>query len=130
MRSWPLFAKIILHERSALLVEDTRNNLGGVVQSFIFGNIIERSAGAGLDVIRAKNKTRNSRKHDRPGAHGAWFNSYIKRAFGKVARFERSTRRGNGHHFGVGGRILQLLGKIMAFRDYPIIPNDDATNRD
>ena len=54
--------KIALHERCALPVQHAADGVDLMIQARVFGNVIERSARAGLGIVGAEDKLRNARE--------------------------------------------------------------------
>lgn len=121
--------KILLHEGGAFVVEDAADGVDLMIQPLVFRDRVERAAGAGFNIIRTENESRNAGEDDRTGTHRARLDRHIECGVNQVSAFERSAGGGDCHHFGVGRCVFHLLGQVVSLRNDAILLDDHAADR-
>ena len=74
----PTLSKKIPDQVSALVREDTANDVGVVIETLIFTEVVKRSGGSPLGVVGAENHTGHAGVNDRSHAHDAGFDANIE----------------------------------------------------
>jgi hypothetical protein len=125
----PLFLEKTAENLAAGRRQNAADALDTMIQTRIVQQVKQRIDRAGLRIGCPINDHRDSGLKDRAGAHRAWFERHIERAAVETPRLTRFGRLGNGDHFGVCRRIVELLALVMRPCDQPPFAYDDRADR-
>ena len=96
-----------------------------MIQPRIVREAVQRFAGAGLGIGAAEDDERQPGLNNGAGAHGTRFEGDVENAMVQSPRLQRLRRLGEGDHFGMGGRIAQLLTLIVRAGDDAVFKRND-----
>jgi len=124
----PLRLKESAEDLPARIRHHPGDDLATMIQTRIVQQLIERADRASLRIGRAIDNRRDAGLDNRAGTHRTRFKRHVKRTAVQSPRLPRLGGLGNGDHFGVGRRIMELLALVVRLGNHPALMHDDRAD--